>query len=410
MRVIVVVSILFTTSFVYAGECDTPQPDWLFCEDFEEVNLDWATWYAQSPFDECVGCSNGQNDPGRLYIENNSDNAYEGVGSLYMPAAARAEYQGADLRYHHCKGSKRQGCELIGHDIMYYRAWIRLAPDHQYVHHFMSIGGTKPDDYWGGSGTAGCRPNATTKAGTALDFDNDHGLHFYTYFPEMHCDDLTVGGGYCADMQPDLCNECAAKGFPCTNGYECCWGNNFPSNKSERTTLPRGEWVCLEMMVKLNTPSENDGEMKYWMNDELQYHKTGMRWRDIPELQLNRVALQHYIERGDANQSNRIWWDNVIASTSKIGCLSSNTNDNSQTNDSSTTTETTDETTAPVNSIDSPESNNNAITSKSDKKTSVASGCTSCNLPFLAIWLNLLIMVFLRRRYLDQILKVTAPK
>jgi hypothetical protein len=36
---------------------------------------------------------------------------------------------------------------------------------------------------------------------------------------------------------------------------------------------------------------------------------------------LNRVRLQHYIESSDAGgHSNRVWFDDMVVSTSRIGC------------------------------------------------------------------------------------------
>jgi hypothetical protein len=60
--------------------------------------------------------------------------------------------------------------------------------------------------------------------------------------------------------------------------------------------------------------------MAFWMNDELGHEQTGMHWRDVPELQLNKAWLQHYIADGDADQSNRVWFDDVVVSTQRIGC------------------------------------------------------------------------------------------
>lgn len=60
--------------------------------------------------------------------------------------------------------------------------------------------------------------------------------------------------------------------------------------------------------------------MAFWLNDELVHEETTMHWRDVPELQLNKAWLQHYIAAGDAQQSNRIWFDDVVVSTEPIGC------------------------------------------------------------------------------------------
>jgi hypothetical protein len=74
------------------------------------------------------------------------------------------------------------------------------------------------------------------------------------------------------------------------------------------------------MMVQLNTPGQTDGEMAFWINEQLGHRQTGMHWRDVAELQLNKINVQHYIDNGDSAQSNEIWWDNIVASTSRIYC------------------------------------------------------------------------------------------
>jgi hypothetical protein len=190
-----------------------------------------------------------------------------------------------------------------------------LAEDHQLVHHFLEIAGTRPDRYWESDGNAGCRPNGSRWAGTTLDFDADRNLVFYTYFPEMRCD----AGGYCSgETVRAICAQCGAKDMPCRTRQECCWGNLF--RPEPPAVIPRGEWVCLEIMMSLNTPGLADGSMAFWVDGLLAHEQSGMEWRDTNELQLNKAWLQHYIAAGDADSSNRIWFDDVIVSTEPIGC------------------------------------------------------------------------------------------
>ena len=93
------------------------------------------------------------------------------------------------------------------------QAWVRFAEDHHYVHHFLNIGGSQPDDYWY-HGTAGCLPDGELNMGTTVDFEeNTHKSFFYTYSPDMDCD--TRCERY-ADVDA-ICAECESKGLPtCT--------------------------------------------------------------------------------------------------------------------------------------------------------------------------------------------------
>jgi hypothetical protein len=232
-----------------------------------------------------------------------------------MPAEAGAGYQGGALTFRSCAAEKRPGCRLTGYEELYFRTWVRLAEDHEYVHHFLEIAGTRPNAYWESDGNAGCRPNGTRWAGTTLDFDRQRRLFFYTYFPEMRCD----SGNYCSgDYVAQICRGCAAKAMPCTSRQECCWGNHF--GPEGPVVLPRGEWVCLEIGMRLNTPGQADGEMAFWVDGLEAHRQSGMHWRDVAELQLNKAWLQHYIAGGDADRSNRIWFDDVVVSTERIGC------------------------------------------------------------------------------------------
>lgn len=308
-------ALMVATSRAATRECESPRPEWLACEDFEAAGLDWAKWFERSPFVECNGCSGGTNDSGRIRLVEDPAVAHGGDWSLNMPASSSANYQGASLTYRSCAGPRRAGCRLDGHEALYLRTWVRLAEDHQYVHHFLSVAGTRPDAYWESDGNAGCRPDGERWAGTTLDFNRSRELFFYTYFPEMKCD----RGGYCGgDYARQICEQCAGKNMPCDNGPECCWGNSF--GPVEPVVLARGEWVCLELGMRLNSPGTADGTMAFWVNDVLVHKQTGMHWRDVPDLKLNKAWLQHYIAAGDASQSNRVWFDDMVVSTERIGC------------------------------------------------------------------------------------------
>lgn len=298
------------------SECDAPRSEWLMCEDFEDGGLGWPAWFAASPFTECNGCrADGSNDPDRIQLTNAPGAAFSGDWAVHMPAAAAAGYQGASLTYRSCQGPKRAGCNLVGYETLHFRTRVRLDETHQYVHHFLELGGTRPDRYWDSDGNAGCRPDGLRWAGTTLDFDRDHALFFYTYFPDMRCD----AGGYCSgDYARRICEGCAAKNMPCRQRQECCWGNLFKPEPA--VFLAPGQWVCLELMLQLNTPGQADGRMAFWIDGLPALEVDGMRWRDVPELQLNKAWLMHYIAAGDADQSNPVWFDDMVVSTDYIGC------------------------------------------------------------------------------------------
>ncbi|MBN2191464.1 MAG: hypothetical protein JW751_01505 [Polyangiaceae bacterium] len=187
------------------------------------------------------------------------------------------------------------------------------------MHHFLYIAGSQPDQFWS-PGSAGCLPNGELTMAVTVDHHEDtHVPYFYTYFPEMRCNPNCAS--YLGEQAVlDLCAECADIGLPtCDVQPQCCWGNEFEANGA--AAFPVGEWFCFEMMQQANTPGEHDGSMAYWINGTLGHQVDGMMWRTIPELALNRVGLQHYIETEDAaSHSNQVWFDDVVVSTERIGC------------------------------------------------------------------------------------------
>ncbi len=290
--------------------CDNWHPDWLLCEDFEGGGGDFATWFAQSDF----LAAQGEDDRGRIDLSN--EQVHGGAWAIHYPAAAASGYRGSGLDWRACDGAQETNCSQRSYDTLHFRAWIRFAPDHRYVHHFLNIGGSQPDDYWY-HGTAGCLPSGELSMGTTVDFRTDsHESFFYTYTPDMSCD--TNCGNY-ADVAA-ICAECASKDLPtCDQQQQCCWGNHYEA--ASPVAFPVDEWFCFEMTMNANTPNQHDGSMAYWINDVLAHEETAMMWRTVDELALNRVRLQHYITEGDAaGHSNQVWFDDVVVSTSRIGC------------------------------------------------------------------------------------------
>lgn len=290
--------------------CTTPDPNWVLCEDFEAGDGDFDTWLAASDF---IG-GPGTDDRGRVDLA--SDDHRSGSWAAFMPASPDSGYQGASLDWWACDGAQMSNCPLLSHDQLYFRAWIRFAPDHQYVHHFMNISGSQPDDYWY-HGTAGCMPNGSLAMGTTVDHrPDDHESFFYTYYPGMSCD--TSCGNY-ADVA-SICDECDSKDLPtCDQQQQCCWGNHYGPDTPHH--FPVGQWFCFEMMMKANEVGQSDGEMAYWVDGVEIHRESAMMWRTSPTLALNRVRVQHYITTGDAEgHSNQVWFDDVVVSTQPVGC------------------------------------------------------------------------------------------
>ncbi len=82
-----------------------------------------------------------------------------------------------------------------------------------------------------------------------------------------------------------------------------------------------GEWVALEMRVRLNTPGKGDGRITFWANGEIVLDRTGLDIRGAYTSTTINVAMIDTYWNGGAPQAGlKRWYDNVVVSTEPIGC------------------------------------------------------------------------------------------
>ena len=97
------------------------------------------------------------------------------------------------------------------------------------------------------------------------------------------------------------------------------WGNMFHNDPPVQAE--RGEWICLEFMVRMNDPADAfNGEQAFWINGQLRGHWRGLNWRTSPTLMANAFTLESYVtDRWTKNQTNIVYFDNVVIATEYIG-------------------------------------------------------------------------------------------
>jgi hypothetical protein len=97
------------------------------------------------------------------------------------------------------------------------------------------------------------------------------------------------------------------------------YGEKFRQNIGTPTYITSGQWIDFQMMMKLNTPGQADGEIKLWINGDLKMHHQGIAFRTVPQLQLNAVSLTSYIGGHCTSARNqRIWDDHYMVSKTFI--------------------------------------------------------------------------------------------
>ncbi len=148
---------------------------------------------------------------------------------------------------------------------------------------------------------------------------------------KANCPDVSAHGYFGSSLQP----YGGADGQPFHWGiysYHCDkpdnWGDDFKPLKM--ATIEVGKWYCLEWHLKLNSvdPLRADGVEELWVNGELSVRRTGLRYRKVPQLRLTCFRLTTYNHVGlpkkyTAEHPLKIYYDNVVIATRRIGCLAS---------------------------------------------------------------------------------------
>ncbi len=181
-----------------------------------------------------------------------------------------------------------------GYEKLYARYYCRFSADSGYLSHFVTLGGLNPPTPWPNP-QAGCKPNGDDRFSTALEpsYQTSHPpmgpWRWYTYWCEM---------------KPD--------------GRGDYWGNVFVPAKE--VLAPREEWICVEMMVQMNTIGQHDGAMAAWIDGKPLGLWSGFMWRTTEELKISYFWLQHfYSERGLPHLQSTCWFDDIVLATKYIG-------------------------------------------------------------------------------------------
>lgn len=229
-------------------------------------------------------------DDGRAKRVVDADLAHSGKGCMQLTAPAndgRSSGAGASGWF----GPK-------GYDRVYFRRYIRFAPDYDQgnLNHvgggLAAVAGT---NRWEGMGKAGIRPKGDDRFTSSFEPWCDWGripppgyMFLYTYWMGM-------------------------KGGP--DGQ--CWGNMLGPKEDDRIALDRDRWYCLEHMIRANTVGKADGELAAWIDGRLYIHYTGIRWRTSPRVKLKRFGILVYVHH--AKKDNTVWYDDLALSTGYIG-------------------------------------------------------------------------------------------
>ena len=115
-----------------------------------------------------------------------------------------------------------------------------------------------------------------------------------------------------------------------TNGVKCSGYNDFSHMdwlgyqsgiKPIFDTQNAGRWHCIEAHIKLNDPGLSNGLQEFWIDGKLEARRENLNFvRGYTDFAVNAIFFENYWNAGSPQNQER-YFDNIVVSTGKIGCL-----------------------------------------------------------------------------------------
>ena len=103
-------------------------------------------------------------------------------------------------------------------------------------------------------------------------------------------------------------------------GSEGQYGNTWGWNLWPTGFLQKNRWYSVEQHVRLNTPGQSDGVLRAWIDGQLVFAMTDIRYRDTAQLGIESVWMNVY-HGGTAKspQDMTLYIDNLVVAARYIG-------------------------------------------------------------------------------------------
>ena len=110
-------------------------------------------------------------------------------------------------------------------------------------------------------------------------------------------------------------------------GYYCYhadmrgrYGAGWIWDREKRGHLENNRWYCIEQYAKMNTPGDNNGILRGWVDGQLAFEKTDIRMRDVESLKIEAVWLNVYLGgTWKAKSDHHLYIDEVVIARDYIG-------------------------------------------------------------------------------------------
>lgn len=102
------------------------------------------------------------------------------------------------------------------------------------------------------------------------------------------------------------------------------YGDVWYWTKGYNGYLANNKWYAVEQYCKMNTPGQNDGILRGWVNGKLAYEKTDIKFRTVDDLKIEEIWMNVYHGGTAASPADMdLYFDNVVIATEYIGPINS---------------------------------------------------------------------------------------
>ena len=130
-------------------------------------------------------------------------------------------------------------------------------------------------------------------------------------------DSFSAGTGVVGQGGPPWRGICLYSYWPYQKGG---FGDTVGPNQGIRPGIQEEEWVCYEVMIKLNDVGKANGEQRLWINGHLVTEQTHMEWRKADTMVINTIMQPTYTHAvPEPGHSRSFWIDSIVLATSYVG-------------------------------------------------------------------------------------------
>lgn len=244
---------------VIAGECDTPKPEWIFCDDFESG--DFRKWSFVTGDVRLVAPPQGSS---LVSVPPKRGGQY--VAQMYYSIPASGNDHQDSNRYLQWTSSQ-------GYDHLFIRGYV-LIPGNTPLHGVNTI----------------------------------QRKLFYVWTSNLL--EVNVLDSWSSITNP----QAVDMSFTHTPD-----GTGLAIHEWDLYSFPKGRWVGVEVEVKLNTPGSSNGIFRLWIDDVLVHENLSFKTRTT-NAKYNRIDFGAQVDRvvvQDGIDEYR-YWDDIVISTARI--------------------------------------------------------------------------------------------